>query len=165
MAKGSLYNFLHKQKGVFKLPSLIKVVVDVSKGMNYLHKNNIIHMDLKTDNLLMDENDVRAFPELACTCLYSSMFTRILNSWTVLFFIIVFPLLSKNFLAMHVELIAHCLGLVFILVVSDVLICIFGILIVLIFTLLSQVVKVDDFGFSRVRTQSGVMTAETGTYQ
>ena len=65
---------------------------------------------------------------------------------------------------MHVELIAHCLGLVFILVVSDVLICIFGILIVLIFTLLSQVVRVADFGFSRVRTQSGVMTGETGTY-
>ena len=61
MAKGSLYNFLHKQKGVFKFPSLIKVVVDVSKGMNYLHKNNIIHMDLKTVNLLMDEYDVRAY--------------------------------------------------------------------------------------------------------
>ncbi|KAG6767100.1 hypothetical protein POTOM_028279 [Populus tomentosa] len=29
MAKGSLYKFLHKQKGVFKLPSLIKVVVKV----------------------------------------------------------------------------------------------------------------------------------------
>ena len=75
MAKGSLYKFLHKQKGVFKLISLIKVAVDVSKGMNYLHQNNIIHRDLKAANLLMDENEVRAFPELACTCLYSSMFT------------------------------------------------------------------------------------------
>ena len=137
---------------------------DVSKWMNYLHENNIIHKDLKTANLLVDENEARAFPELACTCLYSSMFTRILNSWTVLFFIIVFTLLSKNFLAMHVELLAHCLGLVFILVVSDVLICIFGIVILLFYTLLSQVVKVADFGFSRVRTQFGVMTAETRTY-
>jgi serine/threonine protein kinase len=65
MAKGSLYNFLHKQKGVFKLPCLIKVAIDVSKGMNYLHQNNIIHRDLKTANLLMDKNEVRAFPELA----------------------------------------------------------------------------------------------------
>ncbi|GAV78579.1 ACT domain-containing protein/Pkinase_Tyr domain-containing protein [Cephalotus follicularis] len=84
MAKGSIYDFLHKQKGVFKLPSLLKVAIDVSKGMNYLHQNNIIHRDLKTANLLMDENEV---------------------------------------------------------------------------------VKVADFGVSRVQAQSGVMTAETGTYR
>lgn len=65
MAKGSIYNFLHKQKGVFKLPSLIKVAIDVSKGMNYLHQNNIIHRDLKTANLLMDENEVSGFSEPA----------------------------------------------------------------------------------------------------
>ncbi|KAL4367867.1 hypothetical protein GQ457_05G012020 [Hibiscus cannabinus] len=58
MARGSLYDYLHKQRGVFKLPSLLKVALDVSKGMNYLHQNNIIHRDLKTANLLMDENQV-----------------------------------------------------------------------------------------------------------
>ncbi|KAJ6907735.1 hypothetical protein NC651_018234 [Populus alba x Populus x berolinensis] len=90
MAKGSLYKFLHKKKGVFKLPSLIKVAVDVSKGMNYLHENNINHKDLKAANLLMDENE-------------------------------------EHFLNLHV-------------------------------------VKAADFGSSRVRIQSRVMTAETGTY-
>ncbi|XVE87494.1 hypothetical protein DITRI_Ditri18aG0122200 [Diplodiscus trichospermus] len=84
MAKGSLYDYLHKQRAVFKLPSLLKVAIDVSKGMNYLHQNNIIHRDLKTANLLMDEN---------------------------------------------------------------------------------QVVKVADFGVARVQSQSGIMTAETGTYR
>ncbi|OMO83444.1 hypothetical protein COLO4_22506 [Corchorus olitorius] len=84
MARGSIYDYLHKQRGVFKLPSLLKVAIDVSKGMNYLHQNNIIHRDLKTANLLMDEN---------------------------------------------------------------------------------QIVKVADFGVARVQTQSGVMTAETGTYR
>ncbi|MBA0832338.1 hypothetical protein Goarm_016738 [Gossypium armourianum] len=84
MARGSIYDYLHKQRGVFKLPSLLKVALDVSKGMNYLHQNNIIHRDLKTANLLMDEN---------------------------------------------------------------------------------QVVKVADFGVARVQSQSGVMTAETGTYR
>lgn len=58
MSRGSLYDFLHKQKGVFKLPSLLKVAIDVSKGMCYLHQNHIIHRDLKTANLLMDENGV-----------------------------------------------------------------------------------------------------------
>ncbi|XP_057962934.1 serine/threonine-protein kinase STY8-like [Malania oleifera] len=84
MSRGSVYDFLHKQRGSFKLPSLLKVAIDVSKGMNYLHQNNIIHRDLKTANLLMDEN---------------------------------------------------------------------------------KVVKVADFGVARVQAESGVMTAETGTYR
>ncbi|KAK2405517.1 ACT protein tyrosine kinase family protein [Trifolium repens] len=84
MSGGSVYDYLHKQKGFFKFPTLLKVAIDVSKGMNYLHQHNIIHRDLKTANLLMDENGV---------------------------------------------------------------------------------VKVADFGVARVKTQSGVMTAETGTYR
>ncbi|KAF1879191.1 hypothetical protein Lal_00047864 [Lupinus albus] len=84
MSGGSVYDYLHKQKGCFKFPTLLKVAIDVSKGMNYLHQHNIIHRDLKGANLLMDENGV---------------------------------------------------------------------------------VKVADFGVARVKAQSGVMTAETGTYR
>lgn len=58
MSGGSVYDYLHNQKGVFKLPALVKVAIDVSKGMDYLHQNNIIHRDLKAANLLMDENEV-----------------------------------------------------------------------------------------------------------
>ncbi|KAJ3685762.1 hypothetical protein LUZ61_014926 [Rhynchospora tenuis] len=84
MSGGSLYDYLHKENDFLKVPALLRVAIDVSKGMNYLHQNNIIHRDLKTANILMDEN---------------------------------------------------------------------------------KVVKVSDFGVARVKAQSGVMTAETGTYR
>ncbi|XP_050886590.1 serine/threonine-protein kinase STY46 isoform X12 [Lathyrus oleraceus] len=85
MSGGNMYDFLHIQKSVLTLPSLLKVAIDVSQGVKYLHQNNIIHRDLKTANLLMDEK--------------------------------------------------------------------------------GQVVKVADFGVARLQDQSGIMTAETGTYR
>lgn len=74
MARGSIHDFLHKQKSVFDLPSLLKVAIDVSKGMNYLHQNNIIHRDLKTANLLMDENEVREFCELITDLVFKQLY-------------------------------------------------------------------------------------------
>ncbi|KAI5069934.1 hypothetical protein GOP47_0014277 [Adiantum capillus-veneris] len=84
MAGGSLYDYLHRQNRVFKSPMLLRVALDIAKGMDYLHQNNIIHRDLKAANLLLDENEV---------------------------------------------------------------------------------VKVADFGVARFQSQSGAMTAETGTYR
>ena len=40
MSGGSIHDFLHKQKRVYTHPSLIRVAIDVSKGMKYLHHNN-----------------------------------------------------------------------------------------------------------------------------
>ncbi|XP_021830166.1 serine/threonine-protein kinase STY8-like [Prunus avium] len=58
MPGGSLYDYLHKNHNVLKLSELLKFAIDVCKGMEYLHRNNIIHRDLKTANLLMDTNNV-----------------------------------------------------------------------------------------------------------
>ncbi|XP_021641213.2 serine/threonine-protein kinase STY8 isoform X2 [Hevea brasiliensis] len=58
MPGGSLYDFLHKNHNLLKLPQLLKFAIDVCRGMEYLHQNNIIHRDLKTANLLMDAHKV-----------------------------------------------------------------------------------------------------------
>ncbi|XP_071728585.1 serine/threonine-protein kinase STY46-like [Rutidosis leptorrhynchoides] len=58
MAGGSVYDFLHNQKGHFDVPTVLKIAIHVCKGMSYLHENNIIHRDLKSANLLMDENGI-----------------------------------------------------------------------------------------------------------
>ncbi|XP_075484108.1 serine/threonine-protein kinase STY46-like isoform X1 [Primulina tabacum] len=54
MSGGSLYEYLHKNHHVLKLSQLLKFAIDVCKGMEYLHQQNVIHRDLKTANLLMD---------------------------------------------------------------------------------------------------------------
>lgn len=57
MKGGSALQFLHKHAPL-KVPQLVKLSLGVALGMDYLHKVNVVHRDLKTANLLMDENEV-----------------------------------------------------------------------------------------------------------
>ncbi|ERN16030.1 hypothetical protein AMTRI_Chr11g94780 [Amborella trichopoda] len=58
MSGGSLYDFLHKHQNILELSFLLKFAIDVCKGMEYLHRTDVIHRDLKTANLLMDSDNV-----------------------------------------------------------------------------------------------------------
>jgi serine/threonine protein kinase len=58
---GSLHDYIRKHHGSLSLPQLLSFAIDISKGMGYLHCNNIIHRDLKTPNLLVDGEDVCPF--------------------------------------------------------------------------------------------------------
>lgn len=100
MSGGSVYDYLHKQKGTFKLPALIKVAIDVSKGMNYLHQNNIIHRDLKAANLLMDENEV----SIKCICLniiISNKFSLLYSLTFLICQIYSYPCIESNLFCLY----------------------------------------------------------------
>lgn len=58
MNGGSVYDYLHKHKGSYKLHDLLRAANDIAEGMNYLHKNDIIHRDLKAANLLRGDDGV-----------------------------------------------------------------------------------------------------------
>jgi tRNA A-37 threonylcarbamoyl transferase component Bud32 len=57
MHGGSMLSFLHKNAPL-KLSQIVKYSTGVALGLDYLHKINIVHRDVKTANLLMNENDV-----------------------------------------------------------------------------------------------------------
>lgn len=56
MHGGNLLQFV--QEHALKLSEVIRYALGVAMGLDYLHKINIIHRDIKTANLLLDENNV-----------------------------------------------------------------------------------------------------------
>ena len=55
MTGGELYDKIVKQK-VFSEKEASAVICQIASVLKYLHSNNIVHRDLKVENLLLDAN-------------------------------------------------------------------------------------------------------------
>lgn len=55
MRGGSVYDHL-RNVGTLSIDYIYRVALEVTRGMDYLHKRKIVHRDLKAANLLLDEH-------------------------------------------------------------------------------------------------------------
>lgn len=58
MSEGSLYNMLHLKKSSFALTmeQRLKMARDIAMTFAYMHQLGIVHRDLKSHNILVDQN-------------------------------------------------------------------------------------------------------------
>jgi len=52
--KGSLHHLLENKEEKIDNDRCLKFALDIARGMNYLHKRNVLHLDLKPLNILVD---------------------------------------------------------------------------------------------------------------
>eukprot|EP01116_Phalansterium_solitarium_P025268 TRINITY_DN9572_c0_g1_i2.p1 TRINITY_DN9572_c0_g1~~TRINITY_DN9572_c0_g1_i2.p1 ORF type:complete len:248 (+),score=33.33 TRINITY_DN9572_c0_g1_i2:90-833(+) len=61
---GSLFNLLQDKTRSIPWGARIKMAMEVSQALSYLHDHSVLHRDLKAENVLIDDNSAAAFSDM-----------------------------------------------------------------------------------------------------
>ncbi|KAG8100151.1 hypothetical protein GUJ93_ZPchr0013g37726 [Zizania palustris] len=72
MSRGTLRAYLHAREP-YSLPpeTVVRLALDVARGMEYIHAQGVVHRDLKSLNLLLDDGVRAKVADLGTSCLES----------------------------------------------------------------------------------------------
>lgn len=56
LPKGSLYSVLHNPKEYLRWNIRWEIALDITKGLSYLHNINVVHCDIKSENIVLDHS-------------------------------------------------------------------------------------------------------------
>jgi len=56
LPKGSLFDYIHRDRGKINEREQINIAYEIAVALKYLHSRNVVHCDLKSSNILIDDN-------------------------------------------------------------------------------------------------------------
>lgn len=79
LPKGSLDGYITDSSGEIEWRKCYNIIKGVCEGLNYLHQKNIMHLDLKPGNILLDEDMMPKITDFGLSRCFDEGQTRVIT--------------------------------------------------------------------------------------